>query len=1292
MSELIENQRDESFLPGVWNWSAVLLLLILGAVCSLSASDWPMWRYGPERGAHAPDSLAVELSLLWEVRYGERETVWDDPLNQDLMPYDKVFEPVVMGGRMFVGFNDSDKLLALDTGSGDELWSFYADGPVRFPVVAWEGRVYFVSDDGFLYCLRAEDGATVWKFRGGPSQRRVLGNKRLISTWPARGGPVIDDGTVYFAAGIWPFMGVFIYALDAVSGEVVWENDWTGSQFILQPHNSPAFAGIAPQGALAVAGKGLLIPGGRSVPAMFERRDGSERYYHLAAQNKTGGSFVCSGTDVFFNHHRDQVCSMYDLATGTALVARIGKYPVVGEDIVLFGGETVRAFDSKLLQKKSRWFLAGNFLDRWIYGIDANKVKPEFLGSAVKWWVRRRAVQWRGTKLWEFEAAAGRDLIRAGQHVYAASGDGITALRLSDRMSLPPAVLWRKPVTGGVERLLAADGKLFAVTQDGRIMAFAPDGAGTPGPRKPSPTAEMPVPGSREAREAREVIRYTGAREGYALVFGLDALNFLESLVRETGLTVIAVDPDSARVDSIRRKLDRDGLYGSRVSVVRGTPESFDCPPYLADLIVINGPVASGFGRIFESLRPYGGRAWLRNPGIGLRALEDSIAQSGVEAVHIEKRDGPFVVARSGPLPGAGVWTHQYGDIANTAKSNDSRVRLPLGLLWFGGNSNLDVLPRHGHGPPEQVVGGRLFIQGMDCLSARDVYTGRVLWKTAIEGLDNYGVYYDDTYEDAPTSTAYNQIHIPGANIRGTNYVVTQDRVYIIAGESCRVLDTATGEVKGTIDLPPGSGEWGYIGVWGDYLIAGGGLVDFSNRMQAPEDEPSDREKPFLDFNRSASSRLVVMDRFSGKPLWTHQSRYGFLHNSIAVHDGRLYCLDKLPPFIEGRLARRGGSPPGGYGLYCLDLKSGETLWDKSEGVFGTRLSYSAEYDILLQSTRPSSDMVRGEDGRRMIAYNGISGEQLWDRNLEYGSVPILHQDKIITAGKMIDLIGGEELVQRHPLTGEEIPVTWRRNYGCNYPIASEHLLTFRSAAAGYFDLANLGGTGNFGGFKSGCTANLVAADGVLNAPDYTRTCACSYQNQTSVALMHDSDVEVWTFNVLDSVSAPIKRVGINLGAPGDRMSDEGTLWLDYPSRGGPSPAVPMTVEGDDIRWFCRHSSRIRGGEMNWVAASGVVGAKRLTLTLAEDDIAPRECRVRLFFSDCDDPSAGYAFSVDIQGRRLIDRLDLREERLAENWSLVREFDGVMVGRELLVELISPADEKTSRTVLCGIEVIEKGW
>jgi hypothetical protein len=92
---------------------------------------------------------------------------------------------------------------------------------------------------------------------------------------------------------------------------------------------------------------------------------------------------------------------------------------------------------------------------------------------------------------------------------------------------------------------------------------------------------------------------------------------------------------------------------------------------------------------------------------------------------------------------------------------------------------------------------------------------------------------------------------------------------------------------------------------------------------------------------------------------------------------------------------------------------------------------------------------------------------------------------------------------------------TWSywRAYGCNTINASQNLLLFRSGAAGFADLEHDGGTGNLRRFRSGCTNNLIAANGVLNAPDYTRTCTCSYHQQTSLALIHMPHMDVWTAN-----------------------------------------------------------------------------------------------------------------------------------------------------------------------------------
>ena len=78
-----------------------------------------MWRCDANRSAASPETLPEELHLQWTRQYSPRIPVWDDPLNQDLMPYDRVFEPVVMGERVFLSFNDTAKVVALNLRTGE---------------------------------------------------------------------------------------------------------------------------------------------------------------------------------------------------------------------------------------------------------------------------------------------------------------------------------------------------------------------------------------------------------------------------------------------------------------------------------------------------------------------------------------------------------------------------------------------------------------------------------------------------------------------------------------------------------------------------------------------------------------------------------------------------------------------------------------------------------------------------------------------------------------------------------------------------------------------------------------------------------------------------------------------------------------------------------------------------------------------------------------------------------------------------------------------------------------------
>ena len=1154
------------------------------------------------------------------------------------MEFDIAYEPVVAGTTMYVGSPRNDSVTALDTNSGAEKWRFYADGPVRFAPAVWDGKVYFVCDDGCLYCLDGGSGSLVWKFRGAPLERMVLGNKRLIPVRPARGAPVIVDGIVYWAAGIWPFEGIFIYALDAESGEVVWLNDGTGATYMLQPHHSEAFAGVAPQGYFAAIRDRLLIPGGRSVPACFDRATGEFQYYHLAATDKIGAFDVSTIGNHFFN-----AGFMFDLESGNSLGMTHSEVVLTKDTIYGLQAGTIRAYDPKRLKVEEREDERGR---KW-----SKLIMPE---------------------LWKLDLDATTHIV-AGRRLYVGGRGLVQAVEIPGRGG-QPRIVWTGRIRGTARRLVAADDKLFVVTLEGRIYCF---GKVRLWPRSHRMITQEPeYPSSEGPAAAREILERTGVTEGYCLAWGIGADGFLEELADESELHIIAVDPDPERVAAVRRTLDAAGLYGARIAVHVGEPVSYPFPPYIASLIVCDEPeVLRGrvnrqfVESIFYSLRPYGGAACIGSAASGNDALRKAFAEAKLDNADLKQSGDYWLLSRVGALPGSADWTHQGGDPANTVVSRDMFVKAPLGLLWFGGQSNKDILPRHGHGPSEQIVGGRLFIEGADVIRALDVYTGRVLWRVSLPDL---GEAYDNT------------AHQPGANALGSNYVSVHDGIYVAYGDRCLRFDPATGEKLAEFRLPVEAGDdqppdWGYVGVWEDLLIAGSGPIVFDTQVRGHT------------WNAVSSKRIVVMNRYTGKVLWKREAVQCFRHNAIAIGSGKVFCVDMMTPAMLDRMKRRGQTPKADSTLLALEVRTGREIWSTKENVFGTWLAYSEEHDILLQSGRPSRDMLNDEPGDRMITYKGRDGTLLWDKAVQYRGPCLLYHDTIFAQEQAFDLLTGEPRMREHPLTGVTVPWQFSRNYGCGTAIASEHLITVRSAAAGFFDLERDGGTANLGGFRSGCTSNLIAANGVLNAPDYTRTCTCSYQNQTSVALVYTPEVEMWSFNNFEAGTEPVQRVGINFGAPGDRRAEDGTLWVDYPSVGGPSPDIPLRIAPEKPNWFRHHSSRMRGDGLKWVAASGVEGVTSVTLTLAPGASTARRYTVRLHFVEPDELKPGErVFDVAIQGRPVLQSFDVAKEAGEPYRAVVKEFTGIEVVNDLTMTFATVNPAASVGAVICGVEVVQE--
>jgi outer membrane protein assembly factor BamB len=638
----------------------------------------------------------------------------------------------------------------------------------------------------------------------------------------------------------------------------------------------------------------------------------------------------------------------------------------------------------------------------------------------------------------------------------------------------------------------------------------------------------------------------------------------------------------------------------------------------------------------------------------------------------LRERGAWALLSREGPLLGAADWTHQHADAANTRTSRDERVKAPLGLLWFGGPGNENILPRHGHGPQPQALDGRLFIEGANGLRAIDVYTGRLLWEAHLPGL---GRPYD------------NLSHQAGANASGGNYVSTREGIHVAYRGSCVVLNPATGKETRRFVLPAMPGEreapaWSFLTAHDRYLVGGASPAAAAKKRGA---------RPPVVWT---SKRLTVLDRRSGAVLWEAHADGTFRNNAICIGGGRLYAIDRVEGPAKEKKGKKAKPEVVQARLVAFDLATGKVVWERERGVFGTWLSCSEGHDVLVESGRPGRDTLFDEPAG-MRAYRASTGEELWYHKNYIGPAMIRGGEVLksnnagASAGSACDLLTGRPVLKADPLTGEQAVWSWSRMYGCNTPAASQHLLTFRSGAAGYCDLDGAGGTGNLGGFRSSCTNNLLVACGVLTAPDYTRTCTCSYQNQTSLGLVHDPDAEMWTFFGTKQVKGRVRQVGINLGAPGSRRSPAGTLWLEHPPVGAPSPRLAVRTVPAKVETFRQHSGLVEGSGLKWVGASGARGLREVRVKLGGKGERARKYTVRLHFREPDRLGAGErVFDVALQGRTVLEGLDVSHEAGGPNRVLVKEVQGVAVGEDLVVTLTARRGEP----VLSGVEAIAEGW
>jgi hypothetical protein len=273
--------------------------------------------------------------------------------------------------------------------------------------------------------------------------------------------------------------------------------------------------------------------------------------------------------------------------------------------------------------------------------------------------------------------------------------------------------------------------------------------------------------------------------------------------------------------------------------------------------------------------------------------------------------------------------------------------------------------------------------------------------------------------------------------------------------------------------------------------------------------------------------------------------------------------------------------------------------------------------------------------------------------------------------------------LRTNPLTGEKEPRVFPKSYGCDGGFDYGNIFTFRSGTAAFYDKQVESGTVHISGPRSGCTNSIVPAGGILNVPYFYEGCTCSYPLPMALALysMPESFEQWATWGAVpaESLNGKIERLGINFGAPGDRKTRDGTLWLDYPSVGGPSPEIQVRTEPEKPEFYYHHSIWMNGGQgWPWVAASGVKGLRSATIS----GLKPGTYTVRLTFASPDD--ARHVFDIALQDKPALTKLALPAKLIATTHTI----PNIQVTDSTLTVKLTALE---GETILSGIEIIREG-
>ncbi len=1049
------------------------------------APAWPSYQGNAQRSGAVTHGPQGPLTLAWTHHPAAApRPSWDAPASGSLwqkldhlearVSFDHTFPVVAAGERLFYASSADNQVHCLDAADGSEVWSYFAEAPVRLAPVLVGERLVFGADDGFVYCLQQSDGELLWRRRIAPRERRIPSNGQLISAWPVRTGVVSDGRQVYATCGLFPTYGCWATALDLEHGEVVWRVKLEQA--------------VSPQGYLLLGRDRLYVPSGRTTPFALDLADGS----FLGQFGGPGGSYaLVAGEDLVSGpgnqgelalaggHSRDRIASFQ------------GRRMVVGP--LLSYLQTATSL-SALDRNKFTLLQQGRIeCEKRRQAATSDEERAQYDEELAA--IARAA---KACILWSVPCGHADALILAGTRLYAAGSGELAAYDPADG-----ALLWSTPCPGRVRELAATPTKVFAADESGAIHAFDTHAVES---RADAPAAGLAVILKRVATAASQHPQWSAwlaQSAGMVVLSGVGAdgqglwpwlkpaSGARGPLLSDRRRLVVLTSAETA--PGLRRLVRQLLPLGYQVQLI---PEDLtpDLVPDFANLVITTSPIPpaqavelrSRFGPLLQPGR--GALLWREITPPQSRRLETGASGESVADRHWLRPS----------QEGAGQWSHAYASAGNSACSEDRLVDEELELQWFGGPGAAAMVDRHLRTAPPVSRAGRLFLPANDELIAVDAYNGTSLWRRSLPGWSRTGMPFDGGY-----------------------LLVGDDEVMTALPGAAVAFDAASGAPTRRFELPPADWldhpqpmEWGWLAQQGGMLYGSGTAVGAARRQQSLDAvvEQYGEARPLVCSLVLQGFALARCQEDSNQADWWYESPGVILNTSLAADQGRVFFLEAgttTARHASGRATLAQLSAGAGMEMVALDGNTGAELWrvpwpDAGErhivylcaanGVLVSVGSFNREdrvwYVVRCWSADSGTLLWQREHGNNRPGVGGDHGEQVHH--------PVIQGDRVIAEPAVYRLADGERL--DHADQGDFVVP---RRGGCGTLSASAGSVYFRNSCPTVRLVDGPRGSARklTESTRPGCWISILPVGGLVLLPEASSGCVCAYPVQTSMAL-----------------------------------------------------------------------------------------------------------------------------------------------------------------------------------------------